>query len=217
MLLYHFVPSRWGLQNIERRRVKVTTLDALNDPFEMLAATSPSPAHRVAFRRAKAERAADVGMICFSRSWSNPVQWSHYADRHRGLCLGFQVDDARCRPVRYRKKRVTFNPSCLDDQVAAKAFIESLMTVKFEHWAYEDEVRVWEYLATCDQEGDNRFKGFSSAMRLTEIILGAECDTSRQVIIAKLGDLAPTVRLRDARLAFKRFAVTEQLDPGRWR
>lgn len=217
MLLYHFVPSRWGLQNIERQRVKVATLDALNDTFEMLAATSPSPTHRAAFRRAKAERAAVVSLLCFSRSWSNPVQWSHHADRHKGLCLGFEVDDARCRPIRYRKTRVAFNPNCLDDPAAAKALIESLMTVKFEHWAYEDEVRVWEDLATCDREGDNRFKGFSSAMRLKEVILGAECDTGRQAIIAKLGNLAPTVRLRDARLAFKRFAITEQLDSRRWR
>ncbi|BAK66421.1 conserved hypothetical protein [Sphingobium sp. SYK-6] len=216
MLLYHFVPSHWGLQNIQRRRVKVATLDALNDPFEMLAATSPSRAHRAAFRRAKAERAAAVGLLCFSRNWSNPVQWSHYADGHKGLCLGFEVDDARCRPVRYRKKRVAFDPHGLDDPAAAKVLIESLMTVKFAHWAYEEEVRVWEDLATCDHEGDNRFKRFSNVMSLKEVILGAECDTGRQAITAKLGDLAPTVRLRDARLAFKRFAVTEQLDSRRW-
>ncbi|MFD2783172.1 hypothetical protein ACFS32_21440 [Novosphingobium pokkalii] len=54
-------------------------------------------------------------------------------------------------------------------------------------------------------------------MRLKEVILGAECDTGRQAIIAKLDDLALTVRLRDARLAFKRFAITEQLDSRRWR
>lgn len=46
MLPDHFVSLRWGLQNIEHRRVKVATLDTLNDAFEMLAVTSPSPVHR---------------------------------------------------------------------------------------------------------------------------------------------------------------------------
>jgi hypothetical protein len=26
--------------------------------------------------------------------WHNPLLWSHYADRHRGMALGFDTDDA---------------------------------------------------------------------------------------------------------------------------
>ncbi len=51
----------------------------------------------------------DVRILCLSANPLHPLQWSHYADSHRGLCLHF-----RCRPgtpfglarqVRYRKKR----------------------------------------------------------------------------------------------------------------
>ena len=27
-----------------------------------------------------------AGMLCFSKGWHNPVQWSHYTDKHKGIC-----------------------------------------------------------------------------------------------------------------------------------
>ena len=47
------------------------------------------------------------GLLCFTKHWRNPVLWSHYADTHRGLCLGFEVDDTVSVRVRYTAKRKT--------------------------------------------------------------------------------------------------------------
>jgi hypothetical protein len=48
-------------------------------------------------------------MLCFSRDWHNPVQWSHYADKHRGICLGFDVPDSLLVPVQYTKEPPKLN------------------------------------------------------------------------------------------------------------
>ena len=41
-----------------------------------------------------------------SRSWHNPVQWSHYASKHTGICLGFDVPDEHLGEVTYSRTRL---------------------------------------------------------------------------------------------------------------
>lgn len=31
------------------------------------------------------------GLLCFCETWQSPLLWNHYADRHKGICLGFDV------------------------------------------------------------------------------------------------------------------------------
>ena len=33
-----------------------------------------------------------VGVCCFSRRWKSVAMWSHYADKHQGICLGYEKD-----------------------------------------------------------------------------------------------------------------------------
>jgi len=54
----------------------------------------------------KNELAQERGLLRFSRDWHNPVLWSHYASRHTGLCLGFDVPDDCLGPVSYSRKRL---------------------------------------------------------------------------------------------------------------
>ena len=41
----------------------------------------------------------------FYQFWHNPVQWTHYADRHKGLCLGFYVPDEYLVKINYCSTR----------------------------------------------------------------------------------------------------------------
>lgn len=94
MRLYHFTSRDYGLSNLAQRRLKIATLDDINDPFELEAFSLTNAADRPTYRRFKDEWSKRFGILCFSRSWSNPVQWSHYGEKHRGMCLGFDVDDS---------------------------------------------------------------------------------------------------------------------------
>jgi len=52
-----------------------------------------------------------AGVMCFSSTWKNPVMWSHYADQHRGICLGFEVPDVYRKKIKYVARRQPFRHS----------------------------------------------------------------------------------------------------------
>jgi hypothetical protein len=105
MRVYHILPAKYAIEDLERRRLKIARLDDLNDPFELMSCELPTPAHREAFQHYKASVARRYGALCFSRAWKNPVLWSHYGDKHKGICLGFDVPDEAIRPIIYTATR----------------------------------------------------------------------------------------------------------------
>lgn len=73
MRLYHFLSREHGLSDLKHRRLKIATLDDINDPFELLA-TRANKEDRQILQRFREKWAAQFGMLCFSRGWSNPVR-----------------------------------------------------------------------------------------------------------------------------------------------
>lgn len=212
---YHFVPSGFGLEDLRHRRLKIARLEELNDPFELLGFAAREPAIRKAFADTKASLAKDRGMLCFSRGWHNPVQWSHYAEQHRGLCLGFDIPDAMLTEVTYLSKRPLPDMATLAGTgPAAQAEMIKVLTTKFSHWRYENEVRV--FIDLTDPIGPLYFEDFGPSLTLREVIVGARCNASRANIAAALGSLASTVITRKARLAFRSFRVVEQKRRSLW-
>jgi hypothetical protein len=126
--VYHFVPARFGLDDLRRRRLKIARLHDLNDPFELWAIALPSRGLRKALREWKAELSRRFGLLCFSFSRSNPLPWSHYADGHRGIALGFGVGAARIKNVRYVEDRPIL------DGVSEASIIDLLYT-KYVDWS----------------------------------------------------------------------------------
>src|SRR5262249_262139 len=102
---YHFLPSHHALDDLRHRRLKIARLDDLNDPFDLWAVAQPDPQLRREIRASKEELAKRFGMLCFSLSWQNPLLWSHYADRHRGIALGFDINAAQVKKVSYVAER----------------------------------------------------------------------------------------------------------------
>lgn len=218
MRVYHFLNHQYGLENISRRRLKIATINALNDPFEMIAAASPNPQVRRVLLQAKDQMDCRAGLLCFSRNWHNGVQWGHYAQKHTGLCLGFDVPDRLLKPVHYQPRRMTIDPDLIArGGAAAEAFMLALISTKSSHWRYEDEVRCFVALETADPESGYYFADFSEALVLREVIVGHNSIISRADLDRALGDLAPGVTTRKARLAFRSFRVVSQRRKDMWR
>jgi hypothetical protein len=217
MRLYHFVSEIHGLTNITKRRIKIAQIDDLNDPFELRSFSLGDRQLRSAFEKTRASVAETRGMVCFSKIWSNPVQWSHYADRHRGLCLGFDVADELCEEVSYRSKLVVPDMTKIRrmDDAAAEA-MRSWFKTKYSHWKYEQEVRVFTDLSDLDPEERLYFADFGDALRLREVIVGANCELSRDRLREALGELASEVTALKARLAFRSFRVVRQRAESMW-
>lgn len=82
--LYHFLPAVHALDDIRKRRIKIAEIDQLNDPFELWCVAQDNRELRERLRDYKRTMDDRYGMPCFCRSWSNPLLWSHYAEKHRG-------------------------------------------------------------------------------------------------------------------------------------
>ena len=182
MRVYYFTSLEYALDDLRRRRHKVARLDDLNDPFELLAVELSSPTLRRKYHGVVARVAKKFGVVCFSRRWSNPVLWSHYAEKHRGICLGFDMPDSLPLEMSYTAKRLpTDVTEALTDETRGMEIVQTLLTTKFEGWRYEDEVRavVNLNLKSPDPENGLFFANFDTDLVLKEIILGTRCDIQR--------------------------------------
>jgi len=101
MRAYYLTGSQFAVSNLALRRIKIARFADLNDPFELLGVDIGNKEHRSAFRATKDQLNESKGLICFSKSWSSPLMWGHYAEKHTGICLGFDVPDKLFEPVIY--------------------------------------------------------------------------------------------------------------------
>ena len=91
MRVYRFLDAQFGLKSLYERRLKISRIEDLNDPFEFLPFDLTHDIMRNHIESVKANAHSSQGLLCFSSSWSNPLIWAHYSDRHKGLCLGFEI------------------------------------------------------------------------------------------------------------------------------
>jgi len=192
--VFHFICQGYGLEDIRKRRLKISRIEDLNDPFELLSIELSNKKLRGAFNTTKDKLSENRGIICFSRKWTNPVQWSHYADRHRGLCLGFDIPDKHLMIVSYSARRLVHEAEqILETGRMDAALMRRLLSTKFAHWRYETEVRCFLTPEEQDPQTKLYFVDFSESLKLAEVIVGARSTLTRAELQRALGE---TVRYR---------------------
>ena len=210
MRLYHFCEAKFALSNIEQRRLKVARISALNDPFELFAPDLRNSIQRRVFIRNKKEADRRFGLLCFSRGWHNPVLWSHYADKHKGICLAFDVADRLLMRVKYSARRLEVRRSGTETTMSeAEQVARDVLTTKGRDWMYEREMRVFVDLDFDTQQDGLFFSSFSEELQLREIIFGALCRVSLERVQTLVAGMKPPASVVQSRLAFKSFRVVE--------
>lgn len=207
MRVYHFLDEKYGLLNLKNRRLKISLFDSVNDPFELLCHELGDKYFRRQIGKLKKSATASSGMICFSKTMSSPVQWAHYANRHKGLCLGFDVPLQFLTPVRYVSDRVDFNLNGPLSEGEIDALIGELLVTKYDHWSYEEEVRLFGGLGTPDKDSGLYFKSFGSDVKLVEVYVGASSPITKAELADALGELVFDVKRFKVRPAFKSFKM----------
>lgn len=166
MRLYHFTSQKFGLLAIKNHRLKIARINELNDPFEFLGWNLQEQRTRAKLRQWKAERNGEFGILCFSSKWSNPLLWGHYADKHQGMALGFDVPDGDLySPVKYRRTRL---PTPADRELVGED-VDTLLLTKFSAWRYESEYRCFCRLDESIHENGLYFERFSLTLKLAEV------------------------------------------------
>lgn len=82
-----------------------------------------------------------AGVLCLSSAPDVPLMWSHYAESHSGVCLGFdpQVSYlAMAQPVRYSRRRPVVDPTVQNRE----QMLDASLYTKSLDWAYEEEWRI---------------------------------------------------------------------------
>jgi hypothetical protein len=201
MRLYHYAPAHWGLENLKKKRLKIVLLDECNDPFELWGCWQGEPKLRAKIQSWKHQMAKEHGILCFSGTWHNPLMWSHYADRHKGLCLGFDVPDTIVREVKYTTVRPKLGKNISEDEIA------SLLYLKYAGWSYEKEWRAW--VSLNEKVDGHYFCDFDQNFLLKEIYVGSFSDLSRMQVTDAVGHTEHKVFIRKTRLGFKNFSIVE--------
>jgi hypothetical protein len=101
MRVYKFLSAKDALRDISERRIKISEIGDMNDPFELLTIETSTLMDRTAAIETFARR---FGALCFSRSWKSPLLWAHYADKHPGICLGLDIADDYVSEISYVNK-----------------------------------------------------------------------------------------------------------------
>jgi hypothetical protein len=182
--------------------LKISDFNNLNDPFELLGIELSDEDVRSALKKEKAQIAQKKGLVCFSSDWQNPVQWGHYSDNHKGLCLGFDINDEILNEIKYLKKRLASTQFFSSDKEM------KLLTTKFLHWDYEKEQRI--VVDLIDYSADDKglyFIPFSEKLVLKEVIIGSESNLSQKVVAEKITSNIAKVKIFNSRAAFRDFKI----------
>ncbi|HBS85671.1 MAG TPA: hypothetical protein DEA97_03890 [Bacteroidales bacterium] len=112
----------------------------------------------------------EIGVCCFSKSYRKFLMWSHYAKKHTGVCLKFDIskdigifNQESIREIIYNKE-IQFV-----DLNNIKNIIDLFDTYKFKakNWEYEKEIRVFK-----EKEGLYKFNRKS----LVSIYMGGKTE-----------------------------------------
>ncbi len=211
MRVYYLTSERHALNNIKNNRIKISLLEDLNDPFELMGTELESEENKNAFDLLLNIVSKNWGVICFTKDWHNPLMWSHYGDKHKGVCLGFDINNTILKEVIYREKRIQFNVDMdLYGGGITEELIEDLLRYKYIDWKYEDEVRAWANLDEQDETGFY-FMDFENNLQLREIILGPRSELKSQDINPILSDYKEDIKIKNTKLAFNSFEVIENV------
>jgi hypothetical protein len=199
MRLYHFLSQKHALEALRNKRIKVSIINKLNDPFEFLPRFLNSNRETLEglFREWKDKTAKTQGIICFSKRWINPLLWSHYADKHNGIALGFDISENLLYKVKYRKERLLCRWDGIpQDKKLGESFMKKLIKTKFSSWEYEEEFRFGCTLSNCIREGEIYFEKFDSNLILKEVITGCNNTLSDEKLLSLLGEFEKIAVIR---------------------
>ena len=120
--------------------------------------------------------ASTIGIACFSQNESSLLMWSHYGDRHKGVCLKFDMckDESFFNiPVKadYPREYPIFDYLELRKKIDDLA--QFLVGTKSIDWKYENEIRIVKTKQNCE-----KFRGEISFNKtcLIEAIFGYKTD-----------------------------------------
>lgn len=175
MTIYYKYYSYLPLEYFDKPNIKVASPLHLNDPFESLIPTdikkqinsfansfyknnpSDNKVTKEGMIRSMNSVTSIYGITSLSETQRSLLMWAHYANNHKGLCIGYDAktmffeddknkknDDFTIRKVKYNNIRHDFYGDFPETSVAkelAEYLLYNVMLTKGDDWIYEKEYR----------------------------------------------------------------------------
>jgi hypothetical protein len=217
MRLYHFLKACYAIDDVEKKRVKISLWMDVNDPWELKPFDLSDARNLRALEEFKTKMSKQFSFVSLCKHWRSPLMWAHYAERHQGVALGFEVTDAFCTPIKF-VPNVYLLPTAMPQQMGTQRLndgrrvIDVMLDTKFDGWSYEEEVRVFANQDGSNTENGIEFYPFSADFALREVILGEKCPLPIAQFRASVPSMDSLVRVIRARRAVHDFCLEE--DPN---
>lgn len=151
------------------------------------------------------EKLDEFGILCLSEDKKNILMWSHYADDHKGICLGFEstgggsiFDSAKI--VEYNEDNDRHTINWVSDHENTPDNLIKTLYQKSKHWAYEEERRI----ASIYHKGVTNYK----PGELKEIIFGSKISEDyRELVMSWCDQLVHKPGLFKARLHPRKYEM----------
>jgi hypothetical protein len=184
---------------------------SMNDPMEGIPPRVQLEIKNEKVKKEFEAKLKECKICCLSERSDNFAMWSHYAERHTGVCIGFKVDNATLMQQDIEYAKIIYSDSMplkkeyvpiieaiskieASGDIADSKTIENMkwqlvkkvLSHKFNDWSYEEEWRLMRLSSVPEMW---------SIGEIREIILGLECEQT----LAKLkehpcwGDLLPLI------------------------
>ena len=148
--------NQMGLSRLERRKLK----REFNNPENI--------------KRILNSEKRKYKISCFSKYYDEVLLWSHYADKHKGICIGFNF------PYKYDEKFILCPVKYINEIKPIDGMSDTLriimywLTTKSKRWEYEQEIR-----AICKNEikSENEYIKYDPKY-INEIIFGCNVTDS---------------------------------------
>lgn len=167
-ILYKYLPNL-GIEYFNNPTFKMSPPLLLNDPFEIAISSNVKKIckHIISDISTFDEKELmsylkftinTIGIISLSETHRNLLMWAHYANEHKGFCIGVDDDyigeDERYSnlyneapiqnipiKIKYDTKRFDFKLENQSSQSIVKSLSVHQLTVKSDDWMYEKEYR----------------------------------------------------------------------------
>jgi hypothetical protein len=214
MHLYKFLSAEFALDNLLKRRMKISEFHDMNDPFELQGVSVSDP---LIDKFVVDHNFRSYGSLCFTEGWTHPLLWSLYADRHKGICLGFDIDPSvEVFEPSYVSNREKIDASTLmntastsPDFITAADMMARRLWTKFEEWRFERERRVFIRLQNEQKDGPFYFADFDHNLRPCTVILGKRCAVADETVRKAIVRYDPKIEVKRATLSPTHFAIVE--------
>jgi hypothetical protein len=162
----------------------------------------------------------NMGVICLSRTNDSVQMWSHYADNHKGIVVGFDENEISKDPralveIDYKAEMVRLPVAFSQKELQSltplyKQLLVDVLRTKEQGWAYEKEVRV--YSTKTEINADGKFYYPLKSGVIKEIYLGWKASELAEYTAKALkADKYPEVKIFKMHVGVDAFKLLPQV------